>query len=257
MHSQSKQNQNQSSLGNQSDIEKEDQIKVIFYSNIDFNSFNRLKIFYLKFDFICQKNDQNETTNQAEKSSSSNVNTNSNEKQLKNESEPSTSIETPRFYSLRQNTKQQPIKKEPELIELTDSEDEEDKLSSKITKNHLNRSENENEIHAKSNDLNKSNTNLKDVMSALYSEWNLTSSDFEVMHQDILKQSQDLKSVESLKFDIDYIRMGGFTNYSKSDIQFDKDGLRINTTSTKMLFFNIIVFCFDCNAKFLNSSLTK
>jgi len=48
---------------------------------------------------------------------------------------------------LRYNTKQNPIKQEPELIELTDSEDEGDKTNA-TANNLLNRSENENEIKA-------------------------------------------------------------------------------------------------------------
>jgi hypothetical protein len=151
---------------------------------------------------------------------------------VKHENEPSTSIETPRFYSLRQCTKQIPIKQEPELIELTDTEDEEDILSSSTTNN--NQSGIKNELKRK--DLEKSNADVKSCKSGLYSEWNLNSEDFEVMNQEILKQSQDLKCEESSKFEINYIRMGGFTNYSKSDLQFDKDGLRVNTTSNHLSF---------------------
>jgi len=119
---------------------------------------------------------------------------------------------------------------------LTDSEEDDEKSSTKTTIKHLSRTVNDSEIKDKSNDSNKSNTNGQSCTSALYSEWNLNSSDFEQMHQEILKQSQDCKGIGSLKFDIDYIRMGGFTSCSDSDIQFDQHGLKINTTRNKKLF---------------------
>ena len=143
------------------------------------------------------------------------------------------------------------------MIELTDSEDDEEKPSTNRTKtNHnLSRSVNENEI--KSNDLNKSNVKIR--TSALFSEWNLNESDFEVMHHEILKRLQESEIVESLKFDIDYIRMGGFTSLSKSEIQFDHEGLRINTTSNEkfLKLFNFHHY-FHCNTAYHSRlSLTK